>query len=161
MHLIKVDTSQLLQSYKNKLACSLVAGTGLHYGIRLDKGIQILNHSAGLHSSILGTNFDLNRLHKITVALLSLLPYGRARSYTRASTERLGFYVPSQGSQAEKLASFSVCATQRSLAWPGRPSGGALGRPTKHVRKHRGQTRVASMYSPCLGLGAFGTTLAF
>ncbi len=31
-------------------------------------------------------------------------------------------------SQAEKLASFSVCARQRTLAWPGRPSGGSLGR---------------------------------
>lgn len=48
---------------KKKTSYSPVAGAVLHYGIRPDKGIPILNHIPGRPDAALsrGTNFDQTR----------------------------------------------------------------------------------------------------
>lgn len=87
--------------------------------MRLDRGIPVLNHRAGLHDSIPGTNFDLIGLQERTLTALSLLPYRRAETYSEPPPKRLAFVFPVRGSEAEIVASFSVYATRRSLARPG------------------------------------------
>lgn len=133
---------------------------GLHYGIRLDKGIPILNHTTEQSDAALScaqtSSWPLEN-----IALASFLCCHTNELKATPSVHHISSslcFRPGGTSQAEKLASFSVCARQRSLAWPGRPSSVALGRVTKHVRKHNDKTSVASMYSPCLGLDGFGTT---
>lgn len=127
----------------------------LHYGIRPNKGIPILNHSAGgLHGAIRSSNFASIRLHKkkkthTHITLLYLLPYGRAASYTEPPPSQpsvWGFFMfPASGESGREtgLRLRHTALTSPGLgrrASGGGGVGGALGRPAEHVRERRKKT---------------------
>lgn len=63
-------------------------------------------------------------------------------------------------SQAERLASLPVCATRRSLAWPGWETERRFSSSSDWLPPKAIATTLVSMYSPFPDLGGVGTTQA-